>query len=1364
MSDAPEAAVWRWRHLAVCAALVALAVVQDPGRVVPDTKLDLSVDPAAFLGRATSVWDETGFAGQLQNQAYGYLEPMGAFFVIGHAVAQPWLVQRLWWGLVLVVAFLGARRLAAELGVGTPATRVVAGLAFALTPHVLSVLGPVSAEAWPTALAPWVVVPLVAVARGRRGPWAGGVTAAAPVVLMGGVNAALDLAAVVPAAVFLAAQGLSPRVRRTWLAWVGATALGTLWWVVPLLVLGRYSPPFLDYIESASTTTLVTSLADSLRGASHWVAYLSPGIGGTWRLGRDLVLSPPLVLYSMLVAAAGGAGLAVRGLRERGWLLACLAVSLAVLVGGHAATFGSPVDGTVRSLLDGALAPLRNVHKFDVGVRIPVVLGLAHLLASVPDLVRGLPARRALVAGVVGTAVIAVGGSALPALSGRVAPVGSFTALPGYWQEAATWLEQHPRGRTLLAPESRFASYGWGLPADEPLQALTTAPWEVHNAVPLTPPGHIRLLDGVDRALASGRAVPGLATTLSRAGIGYVLVRGDLDVARAGAPRLELVRATLAASGGLTPVAGFGPRIGGTDPALGASLRGPDVQDAPVLQVWAVTPAPVAADLTDTADVVEVAGGPEGLIAVSAAGLLPATTAAVLAVDRTGPAPRRLVLTDSLTRREVDVGRSDAETSDVLEAGDDGVQERPGREYALTDDPAQETTATWLGARAVTATSSAASVGNPGGARPWESPAQAFDGDDATAWWPAPGDDDPGLTIRWVAPVTPGEVVVRLDPGDAGDLPARVRVVTDDAVADAPVTGRVARVRLAGPVTTLGVETAPGGSGPRVGVAEVEVGGAPVRAARRTPALDLVNREAAVVLQTDPGRTDGCVGRAAAPFCSSLLVGHGEEDAGIVRVLPVEGRDDFEVAATARSVGGPALDGLAQRAAGLALRARATSSAVSALGGSAFAAVDGNPDTVWSPAADDPAPALRLSWDEPVRVRTLLLVPPAEDRAATPRTIRVTIDGTDLVRAVDPDGTVTVPATPARSLEVGLLDEPVRGAFDPVTGLQQRLPVGVADVEVAGVPVSVADLATRVDLPCGAGPRLQVGARTLRTGATVRLADLATSAPFDLRVCDAGPVTLADGDHVVAVPATDAVAPDRVVLTGSRWSGPAAGTAVTLAPGRAEADFSGLPGTAGVLARTVNVNPGWRARDPDVPAVVVDGWRQAYAVPEGTTSVRTTFPADRTYRSALVAGLVPAALVVLAALVLAARRPQRDAAAVRTPRPPVALRLAGAGLLLAVTGGLAGVVLGVVAAAALGRTRERRAAVVRPLVVAGSWTVAGVLMAAGVWGTSTHATLAPVVQLLTLAGLAALVVPRPAGRPARSAVTGARAAPPREAG
>ncbi|MET0930141.1 MAG: alpha-(1-_3)-arabinofuranosyltransferase family protein, partial [Aeromicrobium sp.] len=301
-------------HLLIVSAVVALVpwyVI--PGQTVTDTKIDLVVDPWSYLGRSLSAWDPEAFFGQLQNQAYGYLFPMGPFFGVTRSLGIPeWACQRMWWSLLLVVGFVGAYLLVRRWGIAGHRVALLAAVVYALSPRVLTVLGSISAEAWPAALVPWLL--LGADRLLRAGSRAERRRAAAClgllVVAIGGVNATATIAALAVPTIYLVAAGRGGVRAVAW--WAGAVIVATAWWTVPLVVLGRYAYPFLDFIESSATTTRFMSIPNILRGTSHWIAYVPFGSSGEWPAGALLATSGWLILATTAVAVLGLVGLMLR--------------------------------------------------------------------------------------------------------------------------------------------------------------------------------------------------------------------------------------------------------------------------------------------------------------------------------------------------------------------------------------------------------------------------------------------------------------------------------------------------------------------------------------------------------------------------------------------------------------------------------------------------------------------------------------------------------------------------------------------------------------------------------------------------------------------------------------------------------------------------------------------------------------------------------------------------------------------------------------------------------------------------------------------------------------------------------------------
>ncbi|HYT10298.1 MAG TPA: alpha-(1-_3)-arabinofuranosyltransferase family protein, partial [Mycobacteriales bacterium] len=774
----PPRPVHRLRVLIASAALVALAFSQQPGLIVGDTKADLVLDPGGFLRRALSAWDPLQGFGQLPNQSYGYLWPIGPFFWAGDGIGLPaWVVQRSWWALLLVVGFTGALRLAGELRIGAPSTRLVAALTYALSPRVLSELGSLSVEVWPAAVLPWVLVPLVRGARGELSPRRAAAWSGVAVACLGGVNAAATLAVLPLPALYLATR---PRaVRRRLVAWwAPTTLLATAWWVLPLLVLGRYAYPFLTLIEDAGVTTQVATVTNTLRGTSHWLGFLVVHGAPRWPAGFDLAVSPVPVAASAAVAALGLAGLLLPGLRERRWLLGGVLLGTALVALGHSGALTGPLAPTVRELLDGPLAPLRNVHKADPLIRLPFALGLAHLL-TVGTRVRW---RRLPVPGLAVAAVAALlAGTAAPAWSGRLAPAGAYQQTPAYWRDVAAWLSGRAAsdggGRALLVPSSNFADYRWGSPQDEPLQALARSPWAVRDAVPLGAPGATRLLDALDARLATGQPSAAYASVLARAGVRYVVVRNDIDVNGSGSERPGVVWAALAGSPGIHTVATFGPRMPSAyapQDAVVGSAEGP-----PAVEVFEVGSAPQRVAVYPRAGAVALSGGPEGALPLADAGLLDGRAVLAAADLPASPAGAvdAVVGTDTMRRRSLNPGADPGRRySPTLSA----TQEPDRRDVTPYPGPTHESVALLEGSAEATASSSAADPFAAAYRGPDRRPAAAVDGDPATAWISDAGTVGQWIQVRLGSPARPASVALSLlDDPAVGPRVTRVEVATD---------------------------------------------------------------------------------------------------------------------------------------------------------------------------------------------------------------------------------------------------------------------------------------------------------------------------------------------------------------------------------------------------------------------------------------------------------------------------------------------------------------------------------------------------------------------------------------------------------
>ena len=1326
----------RWLWL-VGAISLALSVASSPGQISPDTKLDLTANPLRLLARAADLWNSDLPFGQAQNQAYGYLFPHGAFFAAGDLIGLPgWITQRLWWAVLLTVGFWGLLRVAEVLGIGTTSSRIVAAVAFAVSPRVLTTLGSISSETLPMVLAPWVLLPVILAMRGDHPASARALAArsAAAVALMGAVNAVATLTGCLPALIWWACH----RPNRAWLRftawWAVATGLAVTWWVIALLLLGRVSPPFLDFIESSGVTTRWTSLIEVLKGTATWTPFVAPQATA----GTSLVTGATAILATTLVAAGGLAGLALRTMPARGRLLTMLLVGLVALTAGYAGGLGSPLAPYVQAFLDGGGAPLRNVHKLEPLIRIPIVLGLAHLLGRIP--LPGSVARptwirafahpendKRVAVGIVVLTAIAVSTSL--AWTGRLAPPGTFDAIPGYWHETAEWLAEHNTGtptpgRVLVAPGAPFATQVWGNTRDEPLQVLGQGPWGVRDSIPLNPPQTIRALDSVQRLLAAGRPSAGLADTLVRQGISYLVVRNDLDPDTSRSARPILVHRAVEGSPGLTKVAQFGEPVGpGTlDGFVTDSGLRPRY---PAVEIYRVDTAtnPGAPYLTDADRPAIVDGGPEVLLRLDERRRLldqPPLGPVLLTQDARAaglPVPA-VTVTDTPVARETDYGRVDDHSSAMR-----GPEDQRHTHNRIPDYPApgaDPVYGAWNGGR-LTASSSAADATALPTVAPAAAPAAAVDGDPATSWvsnalQPALGQ---WLQVDFDHPVTNATITVTPAVSTIGAQVTRLEIATETGtstlVADQPGTPVTAALPYGETpwVRITAVGTRDDGAGVQFGITDLAItqydaNGFAHPVNLRHTALVPGPPPGSAVLAWDLGSElqgrPGCVTAADAVHCASALSLAPEELANLSRTLTVPQYISVTPTVWVRPRQGPALAALVRQPA--TTRADGDSDSFDVLG-TAFAAADGDPRTSWTApqgvVQHRVAPSLVLTLPEPAEVAALRLTPSMSTLPAHPTMVAVDLGRGPQVREWESSGSQTISLTPTVTSTVTLSLLDWQDVIDRTAlGFDQVKPPGLAEVVALrrdGSPIAPADADRnrnrKVTLGCDQGPVLAIAGRFVHTAIHTTVAELLGGGPIAAVACERDPIELPAGRQELVVSPGPAFTVDGARLRGPRGDPAGAGTTpaqigewspdrrvLTVTPSAAER----------ILVVPESLNPGWVATAGEhgtLTPITVNGWQQGWVLPPGTAGpITVTFPSNTGYRWGLAGGLT--LLPILALLACAGGRRRTGPAPVSAWKPGAwtVIPVIAAG---AVIGGGAGAAVFAAAAALLYRLRAHPA-------------------------------------------------------------------------
>lgn len=1332
--------------------LAALAYVPllltAPGRVAADTRQLIYLDPGGFVPRALSLWDTSTHLGTVTHQNLGLAFPMGSWFWLTDLLGLPvWVAQRLWLGTILFAAGAGVLYLARTLRWRGPGP-VVAALVFMLSPYILQYAPRTSVLILPWAGLPWLIAFTHRAVRtgGWRYPALFGLVALA----IGGVNAtALVLVGIAPVlwlifAVWVTRDATGRDAMAAALRIGALTIAVSVWWVVALMVQSRYGLPVLLYGETVDQVATTSTATEVLRGLGYWLFYGRDGLQPNIAAAVAYLQNPGLLTVSFLLPALGLVAAFIVRWRYRAYFAALVVVGVVIGVGTYPPGDSAPLGNAFSDFAGDSSAGLALRSSSRV---VPLlVLGSAVLVGAATTALR-LRRPRAGFAAAVLIGLLAV--LNLPALA-----TGDFVdrnfdrdeEVPEYWEAAARDLDgrcsgsdsedcEPGYGRVLEIPGIQFASYRWGTTYDAPVSVgLTDADIAAREQIPFGSEPSADLMIALDRRMQEGvfepEVLPAAARLLDAQGI---LLRSDLAYERYLAPRPRTLWSQLAPPPeGLGDPQGFGepvPNVAGPDfPLLDEQTLGlpTNVADPPPVALFDVAGVDGIVATKSGRNPVLLDGDAEGLLDAATVGLISGEELILFgatlesdpdlltsSLDNDGS----LIVTDTNRLRERRWRSTRGNTGFTETEDDELIGSGAGEGEAVLEVFPDATDDTRTVAIHSGASVSATTYGGPQTFDPAARPAAAIDGDPTTAWQVGPLFDGEGerLVITTDEPVTTDhldllqtqnsfgtfaihEVEISLD----GREPVTVALGPESRTDEGQTVtfDETTFSELEIEITDTGVDDSTEDEAlTPVGFAEVGIPGVTFDEVIRLPVnlTDSLSDDSSAAVDAPLSYVlTRLRSNAAEPL-------RPDEELGMTRLFEVPGEREFSLSGTGRlsaAAGDEHIDALLglPTADDPVVAARSTGRLPGSLTSRARSAIDGDPDTRWTPGfLQNIGASVTVDLADPTTFDTLDLLLVADGRHSVPTRITVAAGGDER--------TVVIPPVADQESDNAVVEVPVD--FEPLTGdsvtvrIDEVRPVVTTDYFSQGpieLPVAIAELG----IPDVVSPRTPGGAfpATCRDDlitvdgepVAVRLIgsvdDAEARDALAIEACD-GPVALTPGEHEVrSVFGRDSgIDVDRLVLASATG-----GTAVPVTDGNLPSPTTPPPGPdiGGTVTGRVSYDVTTEASDEPFWLVLGqsfnDGW-EADVAGEGSLGAPTLVdgyangwmldPGDARDISLswapqriVYAGVAVTALAALLCLVLVwrgRRRTESDESDADTVPPDLGLPSVGASALESVT-------------------------------------------------------------------------------------------------
>ena len=1062
---------------AICAFLPAFYT--RVGEVSADTKSYLYLNPAKLLSESINLWNPKIGAGTVTHQMLGYLWPMGPYYYIMDALQIPdWVAQRVWWGLLIFVAAIGARLLATSLGASLSGS-MLAGLAYGFSPYFLQYFARLSGL-----LLPWAGLPFLiwcAVRARADSSWRWPALFALIVGTVGTVNATALIMSGLGVVVWLCVDALSrvtawrDTLRFSWRA--GLLCFGVcVWWINGLLIQGKFGLPILRYTETYETVAKASSVQEIVRGLGYWFFYGGDKLGRWVGPSASYLTNPIVLIVSWSVVGFGLCAILLIRHHCRIHLGLMLLIGLGVAVGaapiGGPSTYGHFFLRLVRNESGFAL---RSTPRAAPMVILAISLGLAFGYDQLRAAYQQRFVRQFAFAPYVVAILCLV--NFFPWFTGQAMTnsIARSEQLPNYWTELADTLNNTttPRSsneinRVYEFPGIDFANYTWGGTIDPITPGLINDGYLARELIPYGSDATADLLNSFESRLQDGWYEPQTLQQFAKLiSASRVIQRNDIEHERFRTPRPEALVPILKAS---PPGEVFftGPtqrndsKIVLIDSQTYASERTPDF---PAVQAWKISDVRPLLDAQPAQSTVVLSGDGDGLIDALSAGLIStdqpivyAETIAQGSLTDLANLASTQILTDTnrrAARRWYSVGSNTGKTEQLgapalnADASDNRLMPFVS-DYNLQPSTDSQTITQLVGdVKSIRATN----YGNPVTFTPEDRPENAIDGDPRTAWRTAvfSSSRNETLEINLGRKVTTDHITLLLPTtGVTARQITRFSITLDDA--DTPIfsqfdnatTKKVAfgqrtfsKISIKVLADNYGARTS-FSAAPGVGLAEVIIDGISNKEYLRLPVAEVSNSPMTVLLtrrridQATPNRFD--------------------PESHIARIFSTTKPMVFTITGDAR-ISGLATDDVINRLIGanpVVTSSVRTQGSPSSFG---YAATDGKRQTAWTTPIDGSIGAqLNLALGSP-STRQLRFAFVDDNEHSVPTTITITgSSGSAKIKIAPPDETgfsrVDLPATVTAPITSIVIDE-INAKTNPdyFSGFPRVLPVSIQEID-----------------------------------------------------------------------------------------------------------------------------------------------------------------------------------------------------------------------------------------------------------------------------------------------------------------------------